>query len=348
MTMFGARYPIIQAPMGGGITTPEMVAAVSNAGGLGSLASGYSSPEAIAADIARVRALTARPFAVNLFAFDYPALDRDPGPMLALLARYHGELALPAPALPEKPGERFAEQAAAVLAARVPVFSFTFGIPSSDWLDAFRAAGTRLAGTATTVREAELLAAAGVDAVILQGAEAGAHRGTFDRSFEESMVPTMTLLREAARAIRLPLIASGGIMDGEGIREALAAGAAAVQMGTAFIPCPESGAAAVYKRAVLEAAEDTTAVTRAFSGRPARGLRNRFMDEVDPHAGDILPYPWQNTATRALRAAAGRAGRPEFLSLWAGQNARLSREMPAAELVAALAREAGLEGAEEP
>ncbi len=141
--MFGARYPIIQAPMGGGITTPEMVAAVSNADGLGSLASGYSSPEAIAADIARVRALTTRPFAVNLFAFDYPALDRDPGPMLALLARYHGELALPAPALPEKPGERFAEQAAAVLAARVPVFSFTFGIPPPEWLAAFRAAGMR-------------------------------------------------------------------------------------------------------------------------------------------------------------------------------------------------------------
>ncbi len=162
------------------------------------------------------------------------------------------------------------------------------------------------------------------------------------------MVPTMTLLREVSRAVRLPLIASGGIMDGEGIREALAAGAAAVQMGTAFIPCPESGAAAVYKRAVLEAAADTTAVTRAFSGRPARGLRNRFMDEIDPHAADILPYPWQNVATRALRAAAGRAGRPEFLSLWAGQNARLAREMPAAELVAVLAREAGLEGAKEP
>ncbi len=345
MVIFGARYPIIQAPMAGGVTTPEMVAAVSNAGGLGSLASGYSSPPAIAAEIARVRALTARPFAVNLFAIDVPALDRDPGPMLALLARYHGELGLPAPALPEppeKPGERFAEQAAAVLAARVPVLSFTFGIPAPDWLAAFRAAGTRLAGTATTVREAELLAAAGVDAVILQGAEAGAHRGTFDRPFEESMVPAMALLRQAAGAVRLPLIASGGIMDGAGIRAALAAGAAAVQMGTAFIPCPESAAAAVYKQAVLAAAEDTTAVTRAFSGRPARGIRNRFMSEIEPHAADILPYPWQNAATRALRAAAGRAGRPELLSLWAGQNARQARQMPAAELVAVLAREAGL------
>jgi nitronate monooxygenase len=341
--MFGARYPILQAPMAGGITTPEMVAAVSSAGGLGSLASAYSRPERIAEDIARVRALTSRPFAVNLFAFDYAPLDRDPAPMLARLAAYHAELALPPPALPERPGERFAEQAAAVLAARVPVLSFTFGIPSPEWLGAFRTAGTRLAGTATTVREAELLAQAGVDAVIVQGAEAGAHRGTFAGSFEESMVPTLTLTRETARAVRLPVIAAGGIMDGQSIRAALAAGAAAVQMGTAFIPCPESAAPDVYKRAVLEAADDRTAVTRAFSGRPARGIRNRFMDEVDPHADEILPYPWQNAATRPLRAAAGSAGRPELLSLWAGQNARLARALPAGELVAALVAEAGLE-----
>lgn len=340
--MFGARYPIFQAPMAGGVTTPEMAAAVSNAGGLGSLASAYSTPEQITADVARVRALTARPFAVNLFAYEIPPLDRDPGPMLARLAAYHEELGLPAPALPERPGERFAEQAAAVLAARVPVFTFSFGIPPAELLAAFRAGGTHLAGTATTVREAELLAEAGVDAVILQGAEAGAHRGTFDRPFEESMVPTMTLLREAARAVRLPLVAAGGIMDGAGIRAALDAGAAAVQMGTAFIPCPESAASTVYKRAVLSAKEDTTAVTRAFSGRPARGLKNRFMAEVDPHPDEILPYPWQNAATRPLRAAAGRVGRPEFLSLWAGQNARLAREMPAGELVAVLVAEAGL------
>lgn len=342
--MFGARYPIFQAPMAGGVTTPEMAAAVSNAGGLGSLASAYSTPQAIADDIARVRALTARPFAVNLFAFEIPPLDRDPAPMLARLAAYHGELGLPAPALPERPGERFAEQAAAVLAARVPVFTFAFGIPAPDLLAPFRAAGTLLAGTATTAREAELLEAAGVDAVILQGAEAGAHRGTFAGPFEESMVPVMALVREAARAVRLPVVAAGGIMDGSGIRAALAAGAAAVQMGTAFIPCPESAASEAYKRAVLAAAEDTTAVTRAFSGRPARGLRNRFMEEVDAHPEEILPYPWQNAATRPLRAAAGRAGRPEFLSLWAGQNARLARQMPAGELVATLAREAGLAG----
>ena len=220
--------------------------------------------------------------------------------------------------------------------------TFAFGIPAPDLLAAFRAAGTLLAGTATTVREAELLAAAGVDAVILQGAEAGAHRGTFDRSFEESMVPAMQLVRDAARAVRLPLVAAGGIMDGTGIRAALAAGAAAAQMGTAYIPCPESAASEVYKRAVLAAAEDTTAVTRAFSGRPARGFKNRFMEEVDAHADEILPYPWQNAATRPLRAAAGRAGRPEYLSLWAGQNARLARAMPAGELVATLVVEAGL------
>ncbi len=351
--MFGTRYPIVQAPMAGGTDTPELVAAVSQAGGLGSLGCGYLSPEAIAAAIGRVRSLTSKPFAVNLFALDYPPLGRDPAPMLALLGAYHRELGLPAPAAPELPGQTFADQAAVVLAARVPVFSFTFGIPPRDMLAAFAAAGTVTVGTATTVREAAVLAAAGVDAVSAQGGEAGAHRGTFDGDFAASMVPMADLVRDIVRTVAVPVIAAGGIMDGADIRAALGLGAAAVQLGTAFLACPESGAAAAYKAAVLGAGAagasteaggnaGPTAVTRAFSGRPSRGLRNRFMTEVEAHPQAILPYPWQNSATRPLRAAAGRAGRAEFLSLWAGQGVGRARALAAGDLVATLAREAGL------
>jgi len=157
------------------------------------------------------------------------------------------------------------------------------------------------------------------------------------------MVPTLELVRQIRGAVGAPVIASGGIMDGAGIRAALEAGAEAVQMGTAFIPCPESGAPDVFKRAVLTAQGDPTRVTRAFSGRHARGIRNRVMEEVEARAGEILPYPWQNALTRGMRSAAGKMGRAEYLSLWAGRNVRLAREMPAGDLVGVLAREAGLE-----
>jgi nitronate monooxygenase len=339
--MFGARYPLIQAPMAGGPTTPELVAAVANAGGLGSLGAAYLTPAQIAAAVARIRELTDQPFGVNLFTIDSAPLDRAPGPMLALLGAYHRELALPPPALPERPAERFDEQAAAILEARVPMFSFTFGIPAPEWLSAFRAAGVRLVGTATTVEEARLVEAAGADAVVAQGAEAGGHRGTFAARFEDAMVPALALVEATAAAVRCPVIAAGGIMDGGGIRAALARGAAAVQLGTAFLACPESGAPPAHKAVVLAAADDTTVVTRVFSGRPARGFRNRFAAEVEEHAEAVLPYPWQNAATRPLRAAAARAGRAEFLSLWAGQRAGLARALPAGELVAVLAAEAG-------
>jgi len=328
--------------MAGGPTTPELVAAVSNAGGLGSLAAPYLTPGQITAAITRIRELTDRPFAVNLFTVDSAPLDRDPAAMLALLGSYHSELGLPPPALPERPAERFDEQAAVILAARVPVLSFTFGIPAPEWLAAFRATGTLLVGTATTVEEAKRLEAAGSDAVCVQGAEAGGHRGTFLGRFEDAMVPTLELVSAAVAAVRCPVVAAGGIMDGAGIRAALAHGAAAVQLGTAFVACPESGAPAPHKAAVLAASEDTTVITRVFSGRPARGFRNRFVTEIEPHGEAVLPFPWQNAATRPLRTAAARAGRGELMSLWAGQRAGLARAVPAAELVAMLMAEAGL------
>jgi nitronate monooxygenase len=340
--MFGVRYPIVLAPMGG-VGTPELTAAVSNAGGLGSLAAAYLTPAQITAQIARTRELTDKPFAVNLFVHEPPPLATDSAPVLSLLSEYHRELGIAPPALPDTPAERYFDQVAAVLAAKVPVFSFTFGIPDGDTMQAFRAAGTKLVGTATTVEEAMVLAEAGIDAIALQGAEAGAHRGTFLGRFEESLIPIAQLVPECAKSIKISLIASGGIREGREIRAMLDLGAAAVQIGTAFIPCPESGAPDIYKRALLNGVRPgDTVVTRAFSGRPARGIPNRLIREMEQIESSILPFPWQNAATRPLRNAAAKAGRAEFLSLWAGEGIGPIRQLPAGELVATLVREAGL------
>ena len=186
-------------------------------------------------------------------------------------------------------------------------------------------------GTATTVEEAVALEAAGVDAIVAQGSEAGAHRGTFAVAFEAAMIGTMALVPQVVRAVGIPVIASGGIMNGDGIAAALSLGASAVQMGTAFLTCHESGAPESYKQAVLGTREHQTRVTRAFSGRPARGIVNRFMEEVESVAGAILPYPLQNALTRPLRASAAKQDRSEFLSLWAGQGLRLARRESAAD-----------------
>jgi nitronate monooxygenase len=223
-----------------------------------------------------------------------------------------------------------------VLDARAPIFSFTFGIPDRDAMSRLKARGIAILGTATTVEEAQKLEQAGVDAIVAQGSEAGAHRGTFLESFESSMVPTLDLVRATASAVSLPVIATGGLMDARDIISAIEAGAAAAQLGTAFLPCPESGASEAYKRAILAAKEDTTVVTRAFSGRPARGLRNAFIEQVDGGQNLILPYPLQNALTRSMRTAAGQQGLADYLSLWAGTGVARACAMPAGDLVARL------------
>jgi nitronate monooxygenase len=196
-----------------------------------------------------------------------------------------------------------------------------------------------LAGTATTVDEAVALERAGVDVVVAQGSEAGGHRGTFDDAkADSSLVGTLALVPQIVDAVRVPVVASGGIMDGRGIAAALALGAGAAQLGTAFLTCDEAGVPDAYKQAILDAHEDETRVTRAFSGRAARGIVNRFMREIDA-AGDVLPFPLQNALTRPLRTAAATQGRAEFLSLWAGQGVRMARRQTAADLVAALVKE---------
>jgi nitronate monooxygenase len=326
----GIEHPIILAPMAGGPGSPQLIAAVANAGGLGSLGAGYLTLDEIRHSVAKIRALTDRPLNINLFAGGYHAGPiGDPGPMLAILSRVHERLGIAPPVMPAPQSNPFDEQLEVVLELKPRVFSFTFGNPDTKRV---RNAGIVVIGTATTVEEARLLAP-NVDAVVAQGAEAGAHRGTFAGSFEASMVPALDLVSQIRSSVETPVIASGGLMDGRDIAAALDRGAVAVQLGTAFLACPESGAGDAYKRAVLEAKRDTTVITRAYSGRHARGLRNEFIDLVPENA--ILPFPVQNSLTRPMR----KKGDPRYLSLWAGTGVARARAIPAGELVATLVRE---------
>jgi nitronate monooxygenase len=340
--LLGTQHGIIQAPMAGGTTTPELVAAVSNAGGLGSIGAAYLTPDQISEAVAAVRRLTNRPFCVNLFV-PSPTPDPgtwDPSAILAFLSAHHAAVGLPAPERPTSFAPNPAAQWAAVLAERIPVFSFTFGVPDAEVISAFQASGTRVVGSATTVAEARTLADAGVDAVVAQGSEAGAHRATFASGFEESLVGTLALVPQVVDAVSIPVIASGGIMDGRGIVAAEALGAAGVQLGTAFLTTDEAGTSPPYRGALLRAREDQTIVTRAFSGRPARGIVNAFIEQMsEPGAPEPLPFPIQNALTGPMRRAAAQQGDAERLALWAGQGVPLARAIGAAELVARLVDE---------
>jgi nitronate monooxygenase len=327
--------PILLAPMAGEAAKAPLVAAVSNAGGLGVLGAGYLSPEKLLATIAEIRSLTSRPFGVNLFVMEPGARDpRGVDDMARAMARYHAELGIAAPALPSHLEENYLQQIDAVAQAKVPVFSFTFGVPSASAIDALKASGAFLMGTATTVDEAIDLEARGVDAVVAQGAEAGGHRGTYlNEDFNQAMVGTMALVPQVADAVHLPVVAAGGIADRRGVRAALALGASAVSVGTAFLTTIESGVSDAYKLALTGPGSRRTGVTRVFSGRPARGVRNRFMDEMRDFEAAAPVYPVTNALTREMRRAAGQQGRTEFLSLWAGQAAPLSRNWSVAQLM---------------
>jgi nitronate monooxygenase len=335
----GLTHPIIQAPMAGGGDTPQLVAAVSEAGGLGSIGAAYLTPDQIAETARTVRSLSSRPFAVNLFAPVTRLPAADARRAVDRVAPFFAELGLPAPAMPAPPAEAFPQQLSAVLESGAAVFTFTFGMLPTGAIERAKQRGMLVAGTATTVEEAIALEKAGVDAVVAQGSEAGGHRGSFASDFESSMVGTIALVPQMVDAVRVPVIASGGIMDGRGVAAALALGAVAAQLGTAFLTCAEAGVPDCYKEAIAGARESDTRLTRAFSGRPARGIVNRFMTEMDKDQGAILPFPLQNVLTRPLRTAAAKAGRAEFLSLWAGQGVRMARRQTAAALVARLVEE---------
>jgi nitronate monooxygenase len=334
------RHPIIQAPLAGGGDTPALVAAVCEAGGIGSVGAAYLTPAQIVEVSHAVRSRTNRPFGINLFApLPVPDVPANMQAAVARIALYHVELGLPPPSAPAAPASSFEEQLAVVLDSGAAVFSFTFGLLPAGAVAAAHGRGMFVMGTATTVAEARQLEAEGVDAIVAQGSEAGGQRGSFADSFEASLVGTMALVPQMVDAVRVPIVAAGGVMDGRGIVAALALGAGAVQMGTAFLGCDEAGVPEAYKAAVLAAHENETRLTRAFSGRPARGIVNRFMTEVDPAPDDILPFPLQNALTRPLRTAAAKQGRAEFLSLWAGQGVGLAQRQPTADLVNRLVQE---------
>jgi nitronate monooxygenase len=338
-----SRYPIIQAPMAGGATTPELVAAVSNAGALGSLAAPLLSPQAILERSDKIRALTTAPFAINLFVQSIP----EPSPETVaqgaeLLKPVWQDLGWDALPVPAKWCEDFAAQLDALVMARPAMASFTFGILTKQQADRLHAANVFVAGTATNVAEALAWQDVGADAVCAQGIEAGGHRGTFIGRQQDG-IGTMALVPLIVDAVRIPVIAAGGIMDGRGIAAAFTLGAEAVQLGTAFLACRESGIHPAYKERLLQAAQDhaksLTGLTRAFSGRYARGLVNRFIETMRPLEDKVPAYPIQNALTGSIRAHAGKSSDTGNMSLWAGQGVAAIRSMPAAQLVQALVAE---------
>lgn len=331
--------PIVLAPLGGAATV-DLIIAVANARGFAILPCAYLTPEQITGQIAAVRAATARPFGVNLFVETppYVAVPQELAAAHDRLGLYRKELRIPHPALPVQPPDRYHAQIAAILAAKPDVFTFTFGIPDAPILRQFQEAGIFTMGTATTVAEAKALEAAGVDGIIAQGAEAGAHRGTFLAPVHESLIGTLALVPQIVDAVPLPIFAAGGIGDGRAVAAVLALGASAAVLGTSFLLATESGIAPAYRETLANERARNTALTRVFSGRTARGIPNRAMTEIrDPE--EVAPYPFQNAMTRDIRAAAAEQGRAEFLSLWAGQAAILAKAKPAADIVADLMTE---------
>lgn len=339
----GLQHPIIQAPMAG-VSTPRMAAAVSQAGGLGSLAIGAGTLAQARQMIEDTRALTDRPFNINVFCHAPAVRDaRREAAWLAHLAPLFAELGAAAPAVLEEIYPSFLGNDAAyalLLEQRPAVVSFHFGLPAPQQIAALRQAGICTMATATSVREALLIEQAGVDAIVAQGVEAGGHRGVFEPQAPDERHSTTVLLRLLAGRTRLPLIAAGGIMDGQGIRAALDLGAAAAQLGTAFVLCPESSANASYRANLQSERAASTRLTASLSGRLARGMLNRFIEYAEA-PGSPLPadYPVAYDAAKQLNAAASQHGNSEFAAQWAGQGAPLARAMPAAQLVSALAAE---------
>ncbi|MEH0578842.1 MULTISPECIES: nitronate monooxygenase [Streptomyces] len=348
-------HPIVQAPMAGGVSVPKLAAAVAEAGGLGFLAAGYKTADGVYQEIKQLRSLTARPFGVNLFMPqpEYPgASTGSTGAAKAALpaagavevyahqlageaAWYEAELGDP----DSGRDDGYDAKLAVLLDNPVPVVSFHFGVPGPEVLQSLRRAGTFTLVTATTVEEALAVERAGADAVIVQGVEAGGHQGTH-RDIPENDgtgIGLLSLIAQVRESVRLPIVAAGGLMRGSQIAAVLAAGASAAQLGTAFLATAESGAHAVHKQALTNPLFVRTELTRAFSGRPARGLVNRFLREHGPYAP--AAYPEVHHLTSPLRKAAAKAGDAQGMALWAGQGHRLARELPAGRLVEVLAAE---------
>lgn len=330
----GIDVPIIQAPMAG-VQGGALAVAVSNAGGLGSLPCALLDIDAMRKELAAIKAQTAKPFNVNFFCHVQPESDiRREARWRTVLSRYFAELGIDVSAIPAGPGRLpFSAEAAEALADFKPaVVSFHFGLPSADLLARARSWGAKILSSATTVEEALWLEARGVDAIIAQGLEAGGHRGIFLSEDLSTQVGTLALVPQVVKAVRIPVIAAGGIADAQGVAAAMALGAAGVQIGTAYLLCPEATTSAVHRAALKSDAARVTALTNIFTGRPARGILNRIMRELGPMNAAAPAFPLATSAIAPLRAKAESQGSGDFSPLWCGQNAGGCKAVPAAQL----------------
>ena len=337
--LFGIDIPIIQAPMAG-VQAGALAAAVSDAGALGSLPCAMLSPGGLVRELAAIKAQTPRPFNVNFFCHATPPFDPDrDAAWRAALSPYYREFGIDAAAIKPGPGRApFNDEALAVLQnARPAVVSFHFGLPGADLLARVRTTGARIIASATTIEEARWLEARGVDAIIAQGLEAGGHRGIFLSDDLTTQVGTLALVPQVVRAVRVPVIAAGGIADAQGVKAMLALGAVAVQVGTAFLLCHEATTTPIHRDALASDAARHTALTNVFTGRPARGIVNRIVRELGPIGTQVPAFPLAPAALAPLRAEAERRGSGDFSPLWSGQNASGCRPIAAARLVRELA-----------
>ena len=336
----GIEYPIIQGPLGG-LSTQRLTATVSNFGGLGSFGAHGLNPSAIRDVIAEIRMLTSKPFAINLWVSMEDEGARTSGSeefarSLASLAGHIQALGGMLPTFTPYAPVKFEDQVRVLLDAKVPVFSFIYGVPPKEILDECRAQGILTIGTATTPDEAVVLEQAGVDVVAASGFESGGHRGSFLRPSEESLTGTFSLVPQVVDSVSIPVVAAGGIADARGVVAAFALGAEGVQIGTAFLACEESGASPLHRNALLSGNARRTGLTRGFTGRLARGVHNQLLEELNRPGTEILPYPLQRILVKNLTVVAEKAVKPEFLQLWAGQSANLSRQNDAKTLLQTL------------
>ncbi|WP_010531480.1 NAD(P)H-dependent flavin oxidoreductase [Lentibacillus jeotgali] len=344
MDKLGMDVPIIQAGMAGGITTPEMVASVANAGALGTIGAGYMSDTALKGDVQTIKQLTDKPFAVNLFAVNLEAFSDDIQPMQQFLNRYRDELKIDVGGDSVKVHDYLQEKVNVILEENIPIVSTAFGVLSYMLIDRLKANDVTLIGMATNLDEARQLEDAGYDAIVAQGTEAGGHRGTFnvDKYPNGCQTGLHVLVQELLNHIRLPVIAAGGIHMNLQVETLLNMGVAAVQLGTRFLVAKEAGTNTAYRRALIKAGTNDTTITKVFSGRPARAIRNRFIEEVGGSGVALQPFPIQNQMTKDIRSAGKEFAASEIQSLWAGQGVgAIKKEESAAEIVQSLVQTAG-------
>lgn len=342
--LMNIQYPIVQGPFGGGLSSVELTSTVSNLGGLGSFGAQPLTPDEIADTNNAIKKLTNKPYAINLWVSDRDErvnsyTEKDYEKLTQLFQPYFDLAEIPLPPMPKNLGPKYEEQLEALLKAAPPVFSFVYGIPSKEALQECKKLKIKTVGTATTVDEAMALQKAGVDAIVATGFEAGGHRVSFLRSASDSLTGLFSLVPQVAQKIKIPIIAAGGIANGNGIAAALTLGADAVQIGTAFLACKQSNATKEHQQLLFTERAKYTTLTKSLSGRLARGIGSKMTDELKDHENEMAPYPLQSLFIKSLRKGLLEKGKTDYLSFWAGQSASLLKYKDATELFTSLIQE---------